>query len=82
MSFYAVANGRNIGIFLNWNDCKKSVKDYKNARYKKFNTKEEAELYIKLNYKSIEINSLNIPDYYVYTDGACINNGKKNAILV
>jgi len=48
--------------------------------YKKFNTKEEAELYIKLNYKSIEINSLNIQDYYVYTDSACINNGKKNAI--
>jgi ribonuclease HI len=40
MTFYAVANGRTIGIFLNWNDCNNSVKKYKNALYKKFNTKE------------------------------------------
>jgi viroplasmin and RNaseH domain-containing protein len=31
---YAVSNGRNIGIFLNWNDCNNSVKGYKNALYK------------------------------------------------
>jgi len=34
MTFYAVANGRSIGIFLNWNDCNNSVKGYKNALYK------------------------------------------------
>ena len=42
MVFYAVANGKNIGIFINWNDCNNSVKGYKNALYKKFDTKEEA----------------------------------------
>jgi hypothetical protein len=26
MSFYAVANGRTIGLFLNWNDCNNSEK--------------------------------------------------------
>ena len=36
MPFYAVSNGRTIGIFLNWNDCNNSVKGYKNALYKKF----------------------------------------------
>lgn len=103
MVFYAVANGKKIGIFLNWNDCNDSVKGYKNALYKKFNTKEEADHFIKINYNTtyddkvqnpnqitslfetitskkadtyIEFN----PDYYVYTDGACCNNGKHNAV--
>ena len=115
MLFYAVANGRNVGIFLNWNDCNNSVKGYKNAVFKKFNTKEEAENFIQINVNKKEINTkedagdfcqTNInkekintitksdiikskqenteinfnADYYVYTDGACSNNGKNNAI--
>jgi len=112
MVFYAVANGRTIGIFLNWNDCNNSVKGYKNASYKKFDTKEEAEDFIqsnnnigeasevkikkqnlitsflettnsKENKKDNKIESKEkedicdfIPEYYVYTDGACSNNGK------
>jgi len=90
MPFYAVANGKNIGIFLNWNDCNNSVKGFKNALYKKFDTKEEADNFITINNKinddiitiktqkenAVEFN----PDYYVYTDGACSNNGKDNAL--
>lgn len=102
MVFYAVANGRNIGIFLNWNDCNNAVKGYKNALYKKFDTIEEADHFIQRNNKIIddtiiqkqnhitsffttsskqkeEIIDFN-PDYYVYTDGACSNNGKNNAL--
>ena len=79
MPFYAVADGRNIGIFLNWNDCKKSIVNYQNARYKKFNTKEEAEIFIQQNKINKEKIITFIPDYYVYTDGACSNNGKINA---
>jgi ribonuclease HI len=89
MVFYAVANGRNIGIFLNWNDCNNSVKGYKNALYKKFDSKEEANIFIQNNTTEIisildttkqkEDNVDFIPDYYVYTDGACSNNGKYNA---
>lgn len=100
MTFYAVANGRTIGIFLNWNDCNNSVKGYKNALYKKFDTKEEADNFIKAN--KINIDDINNkiqnqnpnnvimnskddnivfnPDYYVYTDGACSNNGRDNAL--
>jgi len=101
MVFYAVANGRNIGIFLNWNDCNDSVKGYKNAVYKKFDTKEEADTFIQSNNKNNihdtkkqnniasffdTVDSKKkedvdfIPDYYVYTDGACSNNGKPNAL--
>jgi len=104
MPYYAVANGRNIGVFLNWNDCNNSVKGYKNALYKKFDTKEEADNFIQINDKNINDTTNNekqnnitsffdtikskqtddtvvfIPDYYVYTDGACSNNGKENAL--
>ena len=92
MTFYAVANGRSIGIFLHWNDCNNSVKGYKNALYKKFDTKEEADNFIKVNETNNKIQNHNIiinskdensvfnPDYYVYTDGACSNNGRDNAL--
>jgi len=104
MPYYAVANGRDIGIFSNWNDCNNSVKGYKNAIYKKFNTKSEADNFIQSK-TEININPSNVqkqnnitnffdtvdsnqkdntvefnPDYYVYTDGACSNNGKENAV--
>jgi ribonuclease HI len=119
MPYYAVANGRNTGIFLNWNDCNNYVKGYKNALYKKFDTKKEADNFIELNNTNIvstnkeldnikiqkqnhiisfidtkeetnnfiELNNMNnnldnnfIPDYYVYTDGACYNNGRNDAL--
>ena len=41
MVFYAVSNGRNVGIFLNWNDCNNSVKGYKNALYKNLRQKKK-----------------------------------------
>lgn len=93
MTFYAVANGRTIGIFLNWNDCNNSVKGYKNALYKKFDTKEKADNFINANeinidnkiqkHNNVIMNSKDDvfnPDYYVYTDGACSNNGRDNAL--
>ena len=83
-TFYAVANGRTVGIFSSWADCNNSVKGYKNAIYKKFTSKEDAELFIreKTNTTAEKEGSCDtdfVPDYYVYTDGACSNNGRKNA---
>ena len=49
MVYYAVSNGKSIGIFTNWNDCKESVNCYPNALYKKFDTKQEAEDFIALS---------------------------------
>ncbi|OTF73327.1 hypothetical protein BLA29_001180 [Euroglyphus maynei] len=46
-SYYAVANGRKQGIFDNWNECEQQVKGYKNARFKKFKTKSDAEDFIE-----------------------------------
>lgn len=99
-TFYAVANGRTIGILLNWDDCHNSVTGYKNALYKKFDNKEEAENFLIssseksnetknkkqtsvpdiLNTNKYDENIYFIPDYYVYTDGSCSNNGTINAV--
>ena len=96
MPYYAVANGRINGIFLNIIDCNKSVVGYKNAIYKEFDSIIEADNFIQINIdkskikiKSLFLDNIDtnqnnvvdfIPDYYVYTDGACSNNGKTNAI--
>jgi ribonuclease HI len=85
MAYYAVVNGRTNGIFLNWDDCKTSIIGHKGAIYKKFKVKADAERYIQSNgvitASKIENNTIDfIPDYYVYTDGSCYNNGKQNAL--
>jgi ribonuclease HI len=84
MVFYAVANGRTNGIFLTWVECNTSVKGYKNAIFKKFDTLGEAQQFIdsSTSASSSSVESLIpfLPDYYVYTDGACSNNGKINAL--
>jgi len=87
MSYYAVANGRSIGIFSTWEECNVFVKGFKGAVYKKFTTQSEAEHFIITNVvkstkEEIEVpkDSETAPDYYVYTDGACSNNGRKTAM--
>lgn len=40
--FYAVKEGRNIGIYTSWDECKKQVDGYKGAVYKSFKTANEA----------------------------------------
>lgn len=47
--YYAVARGRRVGIYKSWNQCKRQVKGYKNARYKKFANKQGAKEFIKHN---------------------------------
>lgn len=34
--YYAVKEGRQVGVFYTWDDCKKQVIGYKGAKYKKF----------------------------------------------
>ncbi len=80
MPFYAVANGRSIGIFRTWSECKESVEDFKSAKYKKFETLEEAQEFISNGSIIGNSEDLSLIDYYVYTDGACSNNGKPDAI--
>jgi ribonuclease HI len=67
-SFYAVANGYKNGIFTNWLDCKTQIDNFDNPIFKKFDNYDEALLFIE-----------NFNNLYIYTDGACINNGSNNA---
>lgn len=76
MTFYAVRNGRNIGIFKTWNECQKSIYKFKKAQYKKFDTFQEANDYMNNN---IVINDDFNDCVNVYTDGCCYNNGKSNS---
>lgn len=41
-SFYAVARGRQPGIYHTWDECRKQVNRFSGARYKKFGTLAEA----------------------------------------
>jgi ribonuclease HI len=83
MPYYAVASGRTIGVFLTWDECNRAVKGYKNASYKKFDTKQEAEEFVANNGVVQETPTMELvdfePDYHVYTDGACSKNGTRTA---
>ena len=68
-SFYAVAKGVKSGVYMNWDECKVNIEGVDNPVYKKFETIEEATEFID-DFKN---------NLYVYTDGACINNGSSNA---
>lgn len=47
--YYAVANGRHVGIFNNWYTCKQLVDGYSGSKYKKFDTFEEAQEYMRIS---------------------------------
>ena len=77
MSFYAVAQGKQCGIYHSWNECQENVKGFKGAKFKKFNNENDAKLFIENNQcdENISIE----PDYFVYMDGACSKNGCEGA---
>ena len=73
--FYAVKNGRNTGIFLTWDDCKKQVMGYPGAIYKSFGTQEEAYTYLgvssdKNDNKSSSSDDEKIKPVEIYVDGS------------
>ena len=85
MPFYAVARGNIVGIFDTWTECQISIKGFSGARYKKFNTKEDAELFISDNrmpdniIPKIDFKEEKTDTKYtiIYTDGSCIRkNGQ------
>ncbi|MBE7015362.1 MAG: RNase H [Ruminococcaceae bacterium] len=46
MKYYAVRNGRKIGIFETWDQCKAQVDGFSGAEYKSFTKKEDAQNYL------------------------------------
>jgi ATP-dependent DNA helicase PIF1 len=58
MSFYAVAKGRAIGIYEDWNAAKDQVSEFPGALYKVFKTREEADAFIALHSICEKINAI------------------------
>lgn len=46
MAFYAVASGRQIGIYPTWSQCEAQIKGFPQAKFKKFKSLEEAESFV------------------------------------
>lgn len=46
MKYYAVKNGRKIGIFTSWDECKAQVDGYSGAEFKSFLKRQDAEDYM------------------------------------
>ena len=84
--FYAVASGRQCGIFEDWATTEEQVKGYSGARYKSFTSREEAEAWLthpvyetRKVPNSQEASSHNLQkigkdEIAVFTDGGSINN--------
>lgn len=50
-NFYAVANGREKGIFTSWEITKQQVHKFKSAKYKSFKSLDDAVKWFKQNFK-------------------------------
>ena len=50
MTYYAVAKGRTPGFYLTWKECKLQVHKFGGAKYKGFQTLEEANEYYKIHH--------------------------------
>lgn len=85
--YYVVWSGKHTGVFDNWKDCESSVKGVEGAKYKSFETLEQAEqAYKESPYKFIskgkkKVEALqssltaNLPIYEsISTDAACSGN--------
>lgn len=89
--FYAVAKGKQTGIFTNWAETKALIDGFPGARYKGFATKDEAQQWLngdqtirtpKSKTKTSKVTSRS-PDeltesIVVYTDGGSRNTGNVN----
>lgn len=60
MAYYAVSSGRRAGVYDTWAQCEEQVKGFKNAKYKKFKTRQEAELFVNPT-TSFEPHELAVP---------------------
>ena len=96
MKYYAIAKGRVPGVYTSWEEAKKQISHFKEARFKKFDTLEQAQEFVNLHktpdffMKMLGLDAPIVPEesmskppensLVVFTDGACSNNGKMNAV--
>lgn len=75
--FYAVRVGRQPGIYKTWRECQEQIMRFPNQQFKKFETRKEAEDFIKNDTINVDYdNNYDETVLNVYTDGASFHNGK------
>lgn len=67
VKYYAVKSGKVPGIYRTWDECKKMVDGFPNARYKSFLTLEEAENFVGDQTQETDPREL---DAYAFVDGS------------
>ncbi len=85
--YYVVWSGRKAGVFSSWGECEASVKGFEGAKYKSFDTLEEAKVaysrppaeYIFRKAKTQETKQSSLTSYLptidsIATDAACSGN--------
>ncbi|MBW1637317.1 MAG: ribonuclease HI [Deltaproteobacteria bacterium] len=95
--FYAVAVGRECGIFTDWPSAEKQVKGFGAAKYKSFPSMTDAENWLKNPVFKRKASPLGKKNYYqppggdkpfdivIYTDGSSLNNpgpGGYGAVII
>jgi ribonuclease HI len=60
--FYVVWNGKNTGVFDNWKDCERQIKNFPGAIYKSFSSKTEAERAFSSDYREFMGKETNKPE--------------------
>ena len=75
MKYYVVRKGRNPGIYLTWEECKKQVDGFSNAEFKSFHSESEAREYLNndvtsYHEKSPKKDSTTILKNIAYVDGS------------
>ena len=69
MKYYAVRQGRQVGIFTTWDECKRLVTGYKGAEFKSFTDKASALAFLE-NSTSSESVSPDSDTIIAYVDGS------------
>ena len=55
MKYYVVHKGRKPGIYNTWNECKAQVDGFNGPVFKKFENKDDAEIFLKEGFKNLKI---------------------------
>ncbi|CAB1246546.1 viroplasmin family protein [Clostridium sp. MT-14] len=77
-NFYAVKQGKNTGIFDNWEDCEIQIKGFSGAVYKKFKDYDSALKFLNQDRADLPRNTCEEDVLYAYVDGS-YNDSKKIA---
>ena len=67
---YAVKNGRNVGKFYTWDECKKQVDGFSGAIYKSFTSENEADTYLYGTSQDVIKHDESDDNIIVYVDGS------------